>query len=565
LWLAELHADITKTPWWTLTAENVLGLDLNLSLLGRTLARYHRTLSDITIALASASVPYQGITITPDPASVPPGGQLKLTAHVAGAAAQHVTWHTAYGNGTITTGGLYTAPTAPGSYQVTAAQPPDGLDPGAAGLLSIQVIAKATWTATTVGLPAGLGGCSGIGLGSCSPAVACASETACAGSVSYVGPGGISHGLLLWGSGSTWAEHSVPLPADGDESQPAMLRQVSCTSATSCVATGSYTTTSSFGASMLVSGHGSTWKAGSPPMPAGGGPTYTPEVTATACGSAGSCMAIGGYNGSLAMLEWFDGSSWTPAQAPVPAGNPPSTEEVLYSAACAGTATCVSSGLYGPNTGQEVLVSGHGAAWTAEQITLPPGAEASSPQQPNGVACEPSGHCVAVLPYANALGQSRSLVVSGYGTSWTAMAAPPVPADGIAGSAVLFTAACAATDCLLAGEYTQASGAVAGLLLWGYGSKWTPTQEPLPPGATRPIGPSDFSCSSATLCVAAGNYADSSGNPQGMLVWGSGSSWNVTAAPPGIVMYDAGCAPNGECAAIGSDTGPDIKIFWGPA
>jgi hypothetical protein len=33
-WLAELSADITKNPWWALSAENAIDLELNLSLLG---------------------------------------------------------------------------------------------------------------------------------------------------------------------------------------------------------------------------------------------------------------------------------------------------------------------------------------------------------------------------------------------------------------------------------------------------------------------------------------------------------------------------------------------------
>jgi hypothetical protein len=142
LWLARLSADINKSPWWTLSAENVLGLDLNLSLLGHTLASYHATLSDVTVQLAQADDPYQGITITPSPAVTTPGSQLQLHAEVAGAAAQGVQWNAPAGNGSITPAGLYTAPAVPGTYQVTAAQPAAGLKPAAFGLTSIRVGAQ---------------------------------------------------------------------------------------------------------------------------------------------------------------------------------------------------------------------------------------------------------------------------------------------------------------------------------------------------------------------------------------------------------------------------------------
>ena len=139
LWLAELSVDPSQNPWWTLSAENVVEVDFDLTLLDHTFGSYSKTLSDVTIPLAQASDPYQGITITPDPAAVAPGGTLQLAAQVAGVTSQHVTWNAPAGNGTITAAGLYTAPSAPGTYQVTATQPATGLNPGATGLISIQV------------------------------------------------------------------------------------------------------------------------------------------------------------------------------------------------------------------------------------------------------------------------------------------------------------------------------------------------------------------------------------------------------------------------------------------
>ena len=123
LWLAELSVNPSQTPWWTLSLENVIGVDFDLTLLHHTFGSYHKTLSDATVRLDQASDPYQGITITPSPAVAAPGGTLQLSAQIAGTAAQHVTWRVPAGNGTITTTGLYTAPSKPGTYQVTATQP----------------------------------------------------------------------------------------------------------------------------------------------------------------------------------------------------------------------------------------------------------------------------------------------------------------------------------------------------------------------------------------------------------------------------------------------------------
>ncbi|MGO8956723.1 MAG: fibronectin type III domain-containing protein [Streptosporangiaceae bacterium] len=142
LWLAELTADPSANPWWTLDLENILDVHYKLTILGRKLAEFDATLSDAKVRLAQAPGRYQGITITPNPATVAPGGQLQLHALVAGAANQAVTWNAPPGNGSVSTGGLYTAPATPGFYQVTAAQPASGLDPGATGLISIRVGAQ---------------------------------------------------------------------------------------------------------------------------------------------------------------------------------------------------------------------------------------------------------------------------------------------------------------------------------------------------------------------------------------------------------------------------------------
>lgn len=142
LWLAELHAATTANPWWTLRLENILYVHYKLSILHRKLAEFKATLSDVKVPLAHAPGAYQGITITPNPASVAPGGHLQLHAQVAGAANRTVTWHAPPGNGSISASGLYTAPRKPGFYQVTAARKAGGLDPGASGLLSIRVGAQ---------------------------------------------------------------------------------------------------------------------------------------------------------------------------------------------------------------------------------------------------------------------------------------------------------------------------------------------------------------------------------------------------------------------------------------
>jgi hypothetical protein len=138
-WVAELTADTSKNPWWTLTAEDEVDVGYDLSQFDSSFPDLEEQVLDVVVPLTQALDPYQAITITPDPAVTTPGGTLQLHAKVAGAAAQNVTWSVPAGNGSITQTGLYTAPGTRGTYQVIAAQPGTGLNPGAEGLLSVQV------------------------------------------------------------------------------------------------------------------------------------------------------------------------------------------------------------------------------------------------------------------------------------------------------------------------------------------------------------------------------------------------------------------------------------------
>jgi len=80
------------------------------------------------------------VTVSPPAASVATGGTVAFTAAVANAAAQTVTWSvqpTGTG-GTVTAGGLYTAPSTAGTYQVVATST---LDPSKSGSAAVTVTA----------------------------------------------------------------------------------------------------------------------------------------------------------------------------------------------------------------------------------------------------------------------------------------------------------------------------------------------------------------------------------------------------------------------------------------
>jgi hypothetical protein len=159
LTIANLHASTTEDPWWTLSAENVMSAGFKLSALGDDIADWSKSpLIDSTWPLANAGGPFMGVLISPNPASVAPGGSLKLSARVQRSPSQAVTWSVQPHGGTISADGRYTAPDKAGYYQVIATSPASGLKPATSGVVVVRVGAQPPGAPTRVtAVPAGPG------------------------------------------------------------------------------------------------------------------------------------------------------------------------------------------------------------------------------------------------------------------------------------------------------------------------------------------------------------------------------------------------------------------------
>lgn len=141
--LVKLDASTTASPWWTLSAENVVSAGFKLSTVGHDISDWKKDpLFDTVVPLANAGGPFMGVLISPHPAAVSPGHTIQLSAVVQRSPIQAVTWGVAAGGGTITSRGLYTAPATPGMYRVTATSPANGLKPLTQGIVDIRVGAQ---------------------------------------------------------------------------------------------------------------------------------------------------------------------------------------------------------------------------------------------------------------------------------------------------------------------------------------------------------------------------------------------------------------------------------------
>lgn len=606
LWLAELSVNPSQTPWWTLSLENVIGVDFDLTLLHRTFGSYHKTLSDTTVRLDQANDPYQGITITPSPAVIAPGGTLQLSAQVAGSAVQNVTWGAPTGNGTITAGGLYTAPSTPGTYQVTATQPASGLRPGAYGLLSIQVgdqppgpPTNPSATSTSYGAatitwkpPADTGGGTITGYtitaapgGDTYPVAG----TATSDTIGGLNPGATytftitanSHGGTSIPSASTnpvvidnvpgsggWTATEAPLPNGVPASTSGSLTSVACPAPASCTAVGIYDYDNSVGGARgwLVTGAGGSWTAIQAPAPTGAGTDSPTDLYSVACPSAAGCVAVGEYveSSSYPLLEIGASASWQAVEAPLPtnasADNPNAS---LDSVACPSTTWCVAVGSYTDTLGntQGLLVTGYGTSWTATEAPLPANAWTSGNLQVglNDVSCASTSVCVAAGWYPDSSFHSQGLLVTGSGTSWKAAESPlPGGASSNPGTDLASVTCPSTSKCVVAGHYNDSSDDFQGVLVTGLGASWTAFEAPSASSELYGGLLESVACPSTTFCTATG-YFDGSGGQQGMLATGSGTSWTAAESPlpanaasnPAAELDSVACPSTSTCVATG--------------
>lgn len=154
------------------------------------------------------------------------------------------------------------------------------------------------------------------------------------------------------------------------------------------------------------------------------------------------------------------------------------------------------------------------------------------------------------------------------GGSWGAGVEAALPANAAVtrgGGSVIESVSCpSAGNCGAVGEYNDSSGNTEGLLLTETAGKWATGVEAVLPanaGASAAI-PGAFvrqvSCASAGNCSAVGTYVDSSGNQEGLLLTEKAGSWSAAveaALPTNAVSSNQFVQWGGlSCASAGNCT-----------
>jgi len=215
-------------------------------------------------------------------------------------------------------------------------------------------------------------------------------------------------------TGTKWEVQSTPSVAGAKETR---FSGVSCFEASACTAVGWYAPASGPITSTAARWNGTSWELQTTPGPAGQTRTILHDVS---CPSATMCMAAGFYMDAagvqLAMGERWNGSKWEVQSTPNPVGAKTST---LYGISCASTTSCIAVGndYAGEEKGESiyrtVAEAWRGSGWEAQKVPVPDG---NPRAELDSVSCSSTITCVAV---GNTTRFSTDTLIDNYGGNVT--------------------------------------------------------------------------------------------------------------------------------------------------
>jgi hypothetical protein len=179
------------------------------------------------------------------------------------------------------------------------------------------------------------------------------------------------------------------------------------------------------------------------------------------------------------------------------------------------------------------------------------------------VSCASAGNCTAVGSYLDRSGHGQVLLLTETSGTWATGVEASLPANASTPGGGLRSVSCAsAGNCTAVGDYDDSSGHEQGLLLTETSGRWaTGVEASLPANArTQPnVVLKSVSCASAGNCTAVGTYANSD-TFKGLLVTETSGTWATgVEAPlpanagtdPYVYLSSVSCASAGNCTAVG--------------
>jgi hypothetical protein len=415
--------------------------------------------------------------------------------------------------------------------------------------------------------------------------VSCPSAGSCSAGGSYVSGSGTTQPFVISEKSGRWGRaEQVPGAAALNAGGVAGVGAVSCSSAGTCGAVGTYLDSSGRYEVFVVSEKNGAWGRARQ-LPGSAALLSSGPVGATdywlSCPSAGNCATGGMYADRAGNLHSFVASevhgAWGSAIQILGGSQFPTTGDLeLTSLSCGPAGYCSAGGIYGAggtSALEAFVVDGKNGRWgKAEEVPGSAALNTAGDASVNAVSCSSAGRCTAVGAYRGADGWQAFVVDQKNGRWGKAEQLPGIETLNVGGDASATTVSCSsAGDCGVGGYYAkvhetypttvrqQAFVAFETNGTWGRAQPVPSSPNPKP-GQQAAI--SDMSCPSTGNCGATETYS-SYGTPstQAFVVNAVGGSWRNAILTRGWAAIGSqgdnqigpvSCASSGNCSAGGS-------------
>jgi hypothetical protein len=191
-------------------------------------------------------------------------------------------------------------------------------------------------------------------------------------------------------NGAKWTLRTARVPGGAQDPYPS---SVSCLSRTSCVVAGESYPRNGSDTMLLARWNGKSFSMMKAAAPAGAANIMLYDVS---CASATNCVAVGlsdddTQTRGFGFAELWNGKSWTAHKAATPKGD---IESFLFGVSCVAAGRCIAVGSAGSATAvRATALSLNGRAWTAQHV---PGPGKGVSADFAAVSCPKADECVAI-------------------------------------------------------------------------------------------------------------------------------------------------------------------------
>jgi hypothetical protein len=373
--------------------------------------------------------------------------------------------------------------------------------------------------------------------------VSCASATACTAVGSYreKSTGPYADFAESW-NGTAWSRQTLPTPSGAKET---FLEGVSCSSSTSCIATGSYANSAGTKTVLSEGWNGTEWAV---------------QVTSIPTGAKAN-----GFSGATCIAKWcvttgqYQNSSGTTVTLIEASGPPVAETEAATNVASTGAtlnAFVTPDGWATTYHLEYGLSMSYGTTIPIPDMSLTSETTAEAVKQTvTGLQPGTTYHYRVVATNGAGVTDGTDHTLSTTPGTWSIVSSPNP--SGATENVLKGVSCSSSTSCFGVGSYKNSAGNPEVLGESWNGIEWKLSSMPTPSGVKSILNVEAVSCSSATACTAVGNYENSSGVTELLAERWNGTEWKLQTVPnPNNKAYvefnGVSCTSSTSCEAVGT-------------